>query len=76
MTAPNLPPVKTTKAKTVVAAVGTTLTALTTAIAAVNVALSDNSLDGNDYLSLAVAATTLVSTIYGVWRVPNKPVSS
>lgn len=74
MTQPTTPKTKSTKA--IVAAIGGTLTALTTALASVNVALSDNTLDSSDYSSLALAIVTLVSTVYAVWRVPNKPVSS
>lgn len=77
MTQPNgNSPQRTTKAKAVTAAIGTTLTALTTALASVNIALSDNKLDGSDYGSLALALVTLLSSIYAVWRVPNQPISS
>lgn len=61
-----------TAAKTVAAAIGSTLTALTTALAAVTLALSDDKLDFAEYGSLTTAAVTLGATIYAVWRTPNR----
>lgn len=75
MTQPGAP-VATKPTKAIVAAIGATLTAFTTALASVNVALADNTLDASDYGSLALAGAVLLSTVYAVWRVPNRPVSS
>lgn len=61
-----------TAAKTVAAAVGATLTALTTALAAVQFALSDDKIDFAEYGTLTTAALTLGATIYAVWRTPNR----
>lgn len=61
-----------TAAKTVAAAIGATLTAATTALAAVTLALSDDKIDFAEYGTLTTAALTLGATIYAVWRTPNK----
>lgn len=66
---------KTTNAKAWVAAFGATLTALTTALAAVSLALSDDTVDLAEVAGLVTAALTLGATIYGVWRTPNRVVS-
>lgn len=63
-----------TKAKAVVAGIGTTLTALTTALATVSVALSDDALDLAEISAVLTALLTAGATIYAVWRTPNKPV--
>ncbi len=67
-------PVRLTAAKAIAAAIGATATALTTALATVSVVLGDDAIDINEILTLVVAASTLVSTVYAVWRTPNKPV--
>lgn len=64
-----------TAAKAVAAAIGATLTAATTALAAVTLALSDDKIDFAEYGSLATAALTLGATVYAVWRTPNRPVA-
>jgi hypothetical protein len=61
-----------TAAKTVAAAVGATLTALTTALAVVQIALSDGKLDAAEYGTLTTAGVVLVGTVYAVWRTPNR----
>lgn len=64
-------------AKAWVAAIGGTLTAATTALAAVSLALADDAIDVAEVGALATAAATLVGTVYGVWRVENeKPIKS
>ncbi len=63
-----------TKHKAVISGVGTTLTALATAWAAVQVATADGALDVGEYGPLATAVATCVATVYAVWRVPNQPV--
>lgn len=62
-----------TAAKAVVAAVGATATAVATAVAAVQVVLADSSLDMGEYGTIVTAVVTLVATVYGVWRTPNRP---
>ena len=64
---------KTTAAKAWVAAIGTTLTALTTALAAASLALADDALDLNEVSAIVTAAITAGATVYGVWRTENKP---
>jgi hypothetical protein len=57
-------------AKAWVAAIGGTLTAASTAVASVSVALDDGALDAGDYGAMATAFALLVGTVYGVWRAP------
>jgi hypothetical protein len=63
---------KFTSHKAVVGAIGSTITAVSTAWAAVSLALSDDVVDLNEYGSLATAAVTLVGTVYAIWKVENK----
>jgi|SwirhisoilCB2_FD_contig_21_13748451_length_1437_multi_5_in_0_out_0_2 hypothetical protein len=56
-----------TKAKAVVAAIGTFVTAL-------QQLLMDNILETNEWASLATSVFILAVTVYGVFRVPNVPV--
>lgn len=65
-----------TKHKAVISAIGTTLTAVSTAWAAVQNATSDGLMDATDYGSIATAAAVAVATVYAVWRVPNRVVSA
>lgn len=58
-------------AKMWVAAIGGTLTAVTTAWAAVEVTLSDNAIDVTEVGPIAAAIAVLVSTVAAVWRVEN-----
>lgn len=67
---------KLTPAKAWVAALGTTLTAATTALAAVSLALADDAVDLTEVAALVTAAVTAGATIYGVWRTPNRVVSA
>lgn len=62
----------TTAAKAVVTAVGATLTALTTALATVQLVLSDDAVDFAEYGTLTTAVVTLLATVYATWRVPNQ----
>jgi hypothetical protein len=66
---------KMTAAKTLVAMLGTTLTAITTALATVELVLTDDRVDLTEYGTLATAVVSLVGTVYAVWRVPNHVVS-
>ena len=66
---------KLTAAKAIVAALGTTLTALTTALATVSVVLSDDAIDLPEVSALVTAAVTLTATVYGVWRTHNKVIA-
>jgi hypothetical protein len=70
MNSPNLPVM--TKAKTWVAAIGTTLTVITTALATVSVALADDAIDLAEVAGIVTAVLTAGASIYAVWRVPNK----
>lgn len=69
---PSEPAVPVTAAKTVVASIGATLAALTTALTVVSLAVNDGQLDGGEVGGLLTAAFILVTTVYGVWRVPNE----
>lgn len=74
MTTPNLPVTKPTKA--IVAGIGTTLTALTTALATVSVAVGDDVVDASEVGAIVTALITAGVTVWAVWRVPNLPVES
>lgn len=65
---------KMTAAKAWAAAIGTIATALATALATVQVVLSDDRLDFSEYGTIATAAATLLGTVYAVWKTENKPV--
>lgn len=58
--------------KAVISAIGTSLTAVATAWAAVENATSDGLMNATDYGSIATAVAVAVGTIYAVWRVPNR----
>lgn len=64
-----------TKAKMWAAAVGGTLTALTTFVATLNTAFEDNGIDGGEVGLIATAIVVLVGTVRAVWRVENKPLN-
>jgi hypothetical protein len=66
--------VRTRKTKAVIAGVGSTLTALMTALATATVVLEDDAVDLSEITTITAAAVTLVATVYAVWRVPNTPV--
>lgn len=66
-----LPEMTAVKAK--VAAIGATATAIATAVATAQVVLDDGQLDIGEYGTVAVALATLIATVWGVWRAPNKP---
>lgn len=57
------------KTKAVVAAIGAFVEAL-------KLILLDNVIDMNEWASLAVSLLILGSTIYGVFRIPNKVIPS
>lgn len=59
-------------AKAVVAAIGSTLTALTSALATVTLVLDDDAVDLNEISSLITAVVVLGATVWAVWRVPNE----
>jgi sugar phosphate permease len=67
------PLVRTTAAKAWIAAVGGTLTALTTALATAAVVLDDDRLDVSEVTAVTLALVTLASTVWGVWAARNKP---
>lgn len=62
------------KAKMYVAAVGTTLTAVTTALAVVSVAIGDDAVSMEEVSSIVTALLTMGLTVWGVWKVPNRPI--
>lgn len=64
------------KAKMWAAAVGGTLTAVTTFVAAVQVALADGGWDASEYGTIATAVVVLIGTVRAVWQVENKPLNS
>lgn len=72
MSAPGLPVTKPTKA--IVAAVGSTVTALASGVAAVQLAIEDGSLSADEVGSVTAALVLLGLTVWGVWRTPNRPV--
>lgn len=67
------PVIKVTAAKAVAAAIGTTLTAGTTALAAVQLAVEDGALSFDEISSTGLAIATAGATIYAVWKVRNTP---
>lgn len=67
---------KLTPAKAIAAAIGTTLTALTTALATVQLVLADDAVDLAEVSTLAAAVVAAGATIYAVWRTPNKVVAT
>jgi hypothetical protein len=58
-------------AKALVAALGTSLTAATTALAVVSTALGDDAIDVTEIGSITSAIFSFGLTVYAVWRVPN-----
>lgn len=65
---------KTTSAKAIIAGIGNTLAAIVTAITVLNVALGDDKIDAGEVTGLVTAVLVMVTTIYAVWRVPNKDI--
>lgn len=65
-----------TKAKMWAAAIGGTLTALTTFVATLSTAFEDNGVDAGEVGLIATAVVALIGTIRAVWQVKNKPVTS
>lgn len=61
--------------KAVISAIGVTLTALTTAWAAVELAVADGAVSADEIGSTASAVAAAIGTIYAVWRVPNRVVT-
>lgn len=61
------------KAKMWVSAIGATATAILTACATAATVLGDDRIDFTEYGAIAAAAATLAGTVWGVWRVENKP---
>lgn len=63
--------IRVSAAKTWVAAAGTIVTALLTALAAVQLAVEDGSLGVDEIGSVAVAVIAAVSTVIGVFQAPR-----
>lgn len=68
--------VKVTAAKAWVAGIGGTLTALTTGLAAVQLAVEDGSLGVDEVGSVTGALVLMAVTVYGVWRAPRYDVDA
>ncbi len=66
-------PVKGTKA--LVAALGATLTALMAWLSAVAVYAEDDRIDLGEVAPILGLTLSLIGTVYGVWKVTNKPVT-
>lgn len=64
------------KAKTVAAAIGSTLTALSVAVTAIQLVLGDGKIDTGEVASLITTGVTLVGTVYAVWKTENKVLRS
>lgn len=65
---------KTTSTKAIVAGIGGTLAAIITALMVLGSALEDGNIGAGEVAGLVTAVVVMVSTIYGVWRVPNKDI--
>lgn len=63
---------KVTNWKAYAAAIGGTLTALTTALATAQVVLADGAVDLSEISTVALAVVTLATTVYAVWKVPYR----
>lgn len=63
-----------TKAKMWASAIGGTATAVLTACATAATILNDDRVDFMEYGTIAAAAAALVSTVWAVWHVENKPI--
>jgi hypothetical protein len=63
-------------AKAVAAGVGSTAAAVVTFAAVLGTALDDGRLDAGEYGILTTALVVAASTIYAVWKTPNKPKDS
>ena len=63
-----------TKAKMWAAAIGTTCTAIATALTAVQLVLGDGKIEVGEITTLATTALTLIGTVYAVWKTPNKSI--
>lgn len=57
------------------AAIGSTISAVSVFWASASLVLSDDQIDLNEYGSLATAVATVVATVYAVWKAPYQPVS-
>lgn len=64
---------KMSSAKAITAGVMTSLTAVMTCLATVQVVLDDDKVDISEYATVAGAVASLVATVYAVWKVPNRP---
>lgn len=62
-----------TAAKAWAAAIGGVLTAATTALATVQLVLSDDKVDLAEISTLITAVAVFGSTVYAVWKTENKP---
>lgn len=67
---------KVTAAKAWAAAIGGTCTAILLFLGILNPALEDGEISTAEVVPLIAGIVTLASTVYAVWRVRNKPVTS
>lgn len=64
-----------TKAKMWAAVIGGSCTALATAASTVQLVLSNGNVGPGEITTLVVTGTTLISTVYGVWKTRNEVVT-
>lgn len=69
------PGIKVTAAKAWAATIGGILTAILLFIGVLTPALDDGQLSAGEVTPLVAGVVTLISTVYAVWRVRNRPVS-
>lgn len=60
-------------AKAKVAAIGNTLAAVMIFIGVLAAAMGDDAITAEEITPLVVGFVTLATTVYAVWRVPNRP---
>lgn len=63
-----------TKGKMWAAVIGGACTAIATAATTVQLVLSDGQIGAGEITTLVITATTLVSTVYGVWKTRNEEI--
>lgn len=62
--------------KAIIAGIGTTVTAVSTFLATLSLAVGDDAISLEEVSSLVTAAVALGVTVYGVWRHDNNQVVS
>lgn len=64
-----------TKAKMWAAVIGGSCTAIATAATTIQLILGDGKVGTGEITTLVITATTLISTVYGVWKTRNEVVT-